>query len=153
MNKGKTIEALNTLIEINNDRMEGYETASNETNDGYLKNLFFQLSQTSRKCKAELDSEVLKLGGIPIAGTKMSDKFFRVWKDVIAALTGNDRMLILNSCEFGEDIAIGTYNNVLKNSSYCITSEQQDILNTHYLLIKADHDRVIILRNMFVKRD
>lgn len=30
MDKEKSIDVLNTLIEINNDRIEGYETASEE---------------------------------------------------------------------------------------------------------------------------
>jgi len=34
---------LNTLIENNNDRIEGYETASNETEEQDLKTLFAQL--------------------------------------------------------------------------------------------------------------
>ena len=44
---------LNTLIENNNDRIEGYETASNETEEQDLKTLFAQLSQTIHKCKNE----------------------------------------------------------------------------------------------------
>lgn len=33
MENEATIEVLNTLITINNDRIEGYETAANETED------------------------------------------------------------------------------------------------------------------------
>ena len=33
MENEKTIEALNTLITINNDRIEGYETAAKETEE------------------------------------------------------------------------------------------------------------------------
>jgi hypothetical protein len=44
---------LNTLIEINNDRIEWYETASKETKEQDLKTLFAQLSQTIQKCKNE----------------------------------------------------------------------------------------------------
>uniref|UniRef100_UPI0025C47882 YtxH domain-containing protein n=1 Tax=Marinilabilia sp. TaxID=2021252 RepID=UPI0025C47882 len=50
----KAIEVLNSLITINNDRIEGYETASNETEEPDLKNLFAQFISTSQKCKKEL---------------------------------------------------------------------------------------------------
>ena len=33
MKEEKTIEVLNTLITINNDRIEGYETAAKETDE------------------------------------------------------------------------------------------------------------------------
>ncbi|WP_240723501.1 ferritin-like domain-containing protein [Flavobacterium sp. GT3P67] len=139
---------LNTLIEINNDRIEGYETASEETEEKDLKTLFSQLMKTSQKCKTELVNEVQKLGGTPIEGTRTTGKFFRVWMDVKAALTGKDRKAILNSCEFGEDVAVATYVKVLKNDIEDITSEHQDLLKAQYALIKADHDKVKGLRDM-----
>jgi uncharacterized protein (TIGR02284 family) len=63
MEKEKTIEILNTLININNDRIKGYVTASIETQEQDLKNLFAQLSTTSLKCKQELVNAVNSLGG------------------------------------------------------------------------------------------
>ena len=151
MNKEKSIEALNMLIEINNDRIKGYETALNETEEADLKNIFSMFLQTSQKCKVELVTEVNKLGGSPIEGTKTSGKFFRVWMDVKAALTGKNRKEILSSCEYGEDAAIDTYNKVLKNDIENITSEQQAIINAQRKLLKADHDKVKSMRDMLVE--
>ena len=151
MNKEKSIEALNMLIEINNDRIKGYETALNETEEADLKNIFSMFLQTSQKCKVELVTEVNKLGGSPIEGTKTSGKFFRVWMDVKAALTGKNRKEILSSCEYGEDAAIDTYNKVLKNDIENITSEQQTLINAQLVLLKADHDKVKSMRDMMVE--
>ena len=53
MENETTIAVLNTLITINNDRIEGYETASKETEEQDLKTLFAQFSSTSQKCKHE----------------------------------------------------------------------------------------------------
>jgi uncharacterized protein (TIGR02284 family) len=50
MDNVKTIEALNTLITINNDRVEGYETAAKETEEQDLKTFFSDLRQTSLHC-------------------------------------------------------------------------------------------------------
>ncbi len=150
MNKEKSIDVLNTLIEINNDRIEGYETASEETEEQDLKMLFGQFAQTSNRCKQELLNEVNKLGGEPVEGTRTTGKFFRVWMDVKAALTGNDRKAILNSCEYGEDVAVETYQNALKNNQSDITSDQYALLNAQHGLIKADHDRVRSMRDSLV---
>ncbi|MBK7683176.1 MAG: PA2169 family four-helix-bundle protein [Bacteroidetes bacterium] len=147
MEKEKTIEVLNTLIIINNDRIEGYETAAKETNEYDLKNLFSQLASNSRRFKQELTSEVTKLGGQAEEGTKTTGKFFRVWMDVKAALTGKDRKAILSSCEFGEDNAVETYNDVLRNNLSDITAVQQTLINAQYALIKTDHDKVKNMRD------
>ena len=90
MEKEKTIEVLNTLITINNDRIEGYDTATKETDEQDLKTLFAEFTATSQKCKQELVTEVTKLGGKIAEGTMTSGKFFRVWMDVKAALTGKE---------------------------------------------------------------
>ena len=147
MNNEKTLDVFNTLIEINNDRIEGYETASKETKETELQNLFYKLSQTSQKNKAELVQEVIKMGGTPIEGTRITGKFFRVWMDVKAALTGNDRKMILDSCEYGEDVAIDVYKDQLKNNFEALSSLQQIMLQAQLLLLKADHDTVKSLRD------
>ncbi len=148
MDNEKSIDVLNTLIEINNDRIEGYQTASKETDEEDLRTLFSQLMQTSESCKKELVNEVLELGGTPVEGTKTTGKFFRAWMDMKAALTNKDREAILNSCEYGEDVAVHTYEKVLKNDLEDITPEQETMISAQYALIKADHDEVKGLRDM-----
>ena len=115
MDKEKLIDVLNKLIEINNDRIESYETASKETEENDLKILFAGFITTSQKCKQELVHEVLNLGGTPEEGTRITGKFFRVWMDVKAALTNKDRKAILKSCEYGEDVAVDTYEKALSD--------------------------------------
>ncbi|MFO7655806.1 MAG: PA2169 family four-helix-bundle protein [Bacteroidales bacterium] len=147
MKKEKAIDVLNSLITINNDRIEGYETASNETEEQDLKTLFAQFMATSKKCKQELVMEVTTLGGEVAEGTKTSGKFFRVWMDVKAALTGKDRKAILNSCEFGEDKAQDTYEKALENDSDYLSAEQQSMVYEQKAQLKADHDHIKALRD------
>jgi len=147
MEKEKTIEVLNTLITINNDRIEGYETAAKETEEQDLKTLFAMFSSTSEKCKRELVAEVTKLGGTPSEGTKTTGKFFRVWMDVKAALSGKDRKAILNSCEYGEDVAKDTYEKALKNDTENLSAEQQTMIKAQHTLLVADHNKVKTMRD------
>ncbi len=140
MQNEKTIEVLNKLITINNDRIEGYETASKETEESDLKTLFAQFISTSEKCNKELRSEVINLGGTPAEGTRVTGKFFRVWMDVKAALTGKDRKFIINSCEYGEDVAKGTYEKVLEDDAEHLNAELLDMIKEQHELLLADHD-------------
>jgi uncharacterized protein (TIGR02284 family) len=152
MKNDKTVDVLNKLLEINNDRVEGYETALKETDEGDLKTLFAQLARTSSKFVTELTDEIRSMNGEPVEGTKISGKFFRAWMDVKAALTGRDRKAILSSCEFGEDKAVDTYEEVLRDDSENLSSVQQDMIRAQYALIKADHDKVRYLRDSFSRK-
>ena len=150
MDKEKAIEVLNSLITINNDRIEGYETASKETDELDLKTLFAQFISTSQKCKQELVKEVNTLGGEEAEGTKISGKFFRVWMDVKAALTGKDRKAILSSCEYGEGEAQDTYNSVLENDLEHLSAKQQSMIIAQKLLLNDDQNHVKALRDALV---
>ncbi len=153
MDNEKTVDVLNTLIEINNDRMEGYETASKETEEHDLKNLFSSLIKTSSECKEELIEEVERLGGTHIEGTRITGKFFRTWMDVKAALTGKDRKAILNSCEYGEDVAVDTYNKALKNDYEQLGVEQRAMIEEQRELILADRDQIKEMMDQLVEND
>jgi uncharacterized protein (TIGR02284 family) len=143
----KTIEALNTLIVSNNDRIEGYKTANEEIKETDLKMLFSDLMQTSVDCRRELVAEVTKLGGTPDEGTKIIGKFFRVWMDVKAAFTGNDRETILDSCEEGEDMTLEMYQKILDQEDQNINWKERDLLKKQHSLLKLDHDKVKKLRD------
>lgn len=147
METEKTIAALNNLVQINNDRIEGYRTASEETESGDLKAFFSELKATSVKINLELRAEVLRLGGKPNEETNLTGKFFRMWMDVKAALTGNDRKLILDSCEYGEDVAKATYADTLADENQHFSPEQRTMLQEQHRALVADHDKVKALRN------
>lgn len=142
MDNEKIIEVINTLIQINNDRFEGYDSAFKETEEQDLKALFSQFMLTSQKCKQQLVDEVNRLGGKPTESTRLTGKFFRVWMDVKAFITGKDRKAILGSCEYGENIAVETYQNVLNDDIENLRFDQQTMINAQHALIKADRDTV-----------
>ncbi|MBK9737648.1 MAG: PA2169 family four-helix-bundle protein [Saprospiraceae bacterium] len=142
MEKEKTIAVLNTLITINNDRIEGYETASSETNESDLKNMFAQFIETSQTCRQELISEIKRLGGEIAEGTFVSGKFFRVWMEVKAALISHDRNAILVSCDTGEDVIQDTYQRALSINLEDITLEQKDTLIAQKAMLLADYNVV-----------
>jgi uncharacterized protein (TIGR02284 family) len=142
----KIVDALNNLVQINNDRIDGYEKAAKETEDKDLKDLFSQMASKSHMMKSQLSSEVIKRSGKPTESTTSSGKAFRVWMDFKAALTGKNRKAILSSCEFGEDAAQGTYEDVLKDGAE-LPGEIVDLISNQKSQLRADHDRVKKLRD------
>src|SRR5215217_4633650 len=113
------VEVLNDLILINNDRIEGYKKASDETDasDTDLKSLFSNLADHSRQNVAELTAEVNTLGGEPATGTMVSGKIYRAWMDIKSAFTSENRQTALENSEFGEDAAQKAYDSALKSDA------------------------------------
>ena len=140
------VDALNNLVQINNDRIEGYERAAKETEDSDLKDLFNQMASKSHMMKSQLSSEVIKRSGKPTETTTTSGKAFRVWMDFKAALTGKNRKAILSSCEFGEDAAQDTYEDTLKDGNE-LPTEIVELISNQKSQLREDHDRVKTLRD------
>ena len=152
MKQDKGVEVLNSLITINNNRVEGYETASKETTDADLKSLFFHLAQSSLKCKRELIYEIRKMGGEPIEGDgTVSNTFSKVWTDIKGAFTKNDRLSLLNSCAYDENVAVDAYYDTLNNNLEFLGAEQQTLLNRQYLSISAGLSKIQTLRDSLVE--
>lgn len=142
MDNSKTVDVLNKLVVINNDRIEGYVTAQGETEQADLRALFAQFEFTSLTCRNELVAEIRRLDGTPDEGTRVSGKFFRVWMEVKAALTGNDRKAILNSCEYGEEVAFDTYNDVLNDHAEDLAPAQRSMLLAQQASLHTDHQTI-----------
>jgi uncharacterized protein (TIGR02284 family) len=146
MENNITIEVLNKLVRINNDRIEGYESALKETFEEDLKTMFSRFAQTSSKCKNELVDEIYKLGGDPDEGKHATGRFFGVWADMKVALVEHDRKTIFDSCEFGEDMTIGTYGKVLYDASH-LSIGLHNMVQMQYGLIKIDKVHLELIRN------
>lgn len=144
----KLIGVLNDLIEINNDRVKGYEKASEETRhlDIDLQAIFNSMANDSRRYVAELSEEVKKLGGEPATGQTNKGAIYQVWMDVKATFTGHDRQAILESCEYGEDAAQKAYNEALASDAEIVSrtrqliTDQQASLRTAHNLVKKYRD-------------
>ena len=138
-------EVLNDLIKINNDRIEGYQRAINESKDldVDLKAMFEGMIRESEQYKQELINKIRQAGGTVETGTTTSGKIYRAWMDVKATFTGSDRKTILASCEFGEDAAQRAYEAAMASDAemstdirQLITEQQQALKNSHDLIKK-----------------
>ncbi|RZM22290.1 MAG: PA2169 family four-helix-bundle protein [Pedobacter sp.] len=140
-------EILNDLIEINNDRVAGYEKAIEElkNEDSDLKTLFVEMVGQSFKLKAALAQEVQVLGGEAETGTTTSGKIYRAWMDVKAVFTGHDRETVLNNCEFGEDAAQKAYRMALATEG--LSAHLNSLVTEQKADLRTSHDRIKALRD------
>jgi len=148
----ETIEILNDLIQINNDRIKGYERAIEELKDDNddLKTMFAVFIDQSRQNIMALGKEVQTYGADMATGTTGSGKIYRAWMDVKALFTGHDRQTVLENCEFGEDAALKAYHTALKKEDLPEYLKQM-FVQQHELLLKS-HNQVKALRDQHVSQ-
>jgi uncharacterized protein (TIGR02284 family) len=146
----KTVEVLNDLIRINNDRIAGYQKASSNTEitEADLKTLFHRMSEESRDYVEELSAEVISLGGQPASDTTTSGKIYRAWMDVKATFSGKDSHATLASCEFGEDAAQRAYNDAMDADLEPVVL---GLIARQKALLKGSHDLVKRYRDQFAE--
>jgi uncharacterized protein (TIGR02284 family) len=148
-NTQATVQILNDLVQINNDRIEGYQRASKDLKDGdtELKSLFTRLIGQSQGYKLALGTEISAFGKDIETGTTTSGKIHRVWLDVKAAFTGHDTHNVLEECEFGEDAILKAYRTALEDENLpaylreTISQQESELLDAHDE-IKALRDAV-----------
>ncbi|GGI23049.1 PA2169 family four-helix-bundle protein [Pedobacter mendelii] len=142
-----TTEILNDLVQINNDRIEGYEKARQELkdNDADLKSLFLNMIEESQKYKMALATEVAASGQDIETGTTTSGKIYRGWMDVKALFTGHDRQTVLNNCEFGEDAAQNAYKLALEEED--LPSNIRSLISDQKASLRQSHDEIKRLRD------
>ena len=143
------VETLNDLVQINNDRIEGYEKAAEETKDidVDLKAIFFKMAEESIKYKTELVNEISKLGGEPATGTTGLGKIYRVWMDVKATFAANDRQSVLEACEFGEDAAQKAYRDALDSDTE-IPADTRQLITAQQASLKTSLDIIKKYKDM-----
>lgn len=139
----KTIDVLNDLVKINNDRVAGFEKASeNLDEDGRgLRPVFNKLAGESRDNAAALAEKARHFNGEAEEGTSISGSLHRAWLEVKSTFTGNDLESILDECERGEDAIKAAYRSALDDANelpyevvQLITNQQQGILSGHDLI-------------------
>lgn len=147
----RNTEVLNDLIQINNDRIAGYEKAAGETEavDQDLRAIFNSMASESRTYANELSRHVIQSGSEPTDSTTVSGKIYRAWMDIKATFSGKDRKSILESCEYGEDAAQKAYREALSADSgdNRLSPDVRHVIEEQKNKLKKSHDRIKMLRD------
>jgi len=146
-NNRETIETLNDLILINNDRIAGYERAMEELapEDSDLKPLFENMIDESRQARIALGKEVQVLGGTMAEGTMATGKVYRAWMDIKAIFTGHVRHAVIANCEAGEDAAQKAYTGALEEEH--LPSFLREMIRDQQQTLKYSHDEIKAFRD------
>lgn len=140
----KSVDILNSLIMVNNDRIAGYKVAICEAKDEDLKYHIMQFIETSKECKSELSAEVEKLGGRPEDMIRVNGKIFRAWMDFKIFVLNKNRRALLSSCDYGEFVALNFYEKVLASKD--LDSSFIPMIKSQLQHIKIQRDSILEIR-------
>jgi len=144
------LDILNRLVEINNDRIEGYNTAIGllpATAAIAIRSAFEEYRDQSIQFNNELKPLIFQEGEYPEEGTKASGKLFRIWMDIKAMISPSTTRSILESCERGEKEHQKVYEKALEKKEYLqvpvfLIIESQSLLQTeaynHIVLLQSE---------------
>jgi uncharacterized protein (TIGR02284 family) len=148
--RNETIDILNDLIQIHNDRINGYEKAVKELHEENidLSEVFLLMITESRKMKSALVSEVQVLHGEPEQGTTATGKIYRAWMDFKSMFSGHDRHSLLSNCEYGEDATQKAYGEALESDHLPVYIRQ--MIYEQRQGLKVSHNEIKELRDQYV---
>jgi uncharacterized protein (TIGR02284 family) len=135
------VEVLNDLIQINNDRVAGFDKVTADIDDANadLKELFQGFAAQSRKNTEQLAALVGTSGSTEVeTGTSATGKLHRVWIDVKSTFGGSGRESILDEAERGEDAIKKAYQAALSPKcglapefTEVVARQQEHVIDAH----------------------
>lgn len=150
----QTVETLNDLVRINNDRIDGYQKAQQNLHiqDVDLKALFGKMAEQSMLYRQQLADAVVRMNGQPEDDTRLDGKLFRLWMDLKAIFNGNSREAALESCERGEDAIQRAYDTALRSDAE-LPAEIRTIILEQKFGLQESHDVIKTYRDMHRKAE
>ncbi|GGG59755.1 PA2169 family four-helix-bundle protein [Epilithonimonas arachidiradicis] len=147
MNNEKTVSALNDLLNITNDRIQGFSKVEDKVWETHptLRNDYDQMVSRSQDMKNDLIRLITERGGQPDNTGSTAGAIHRAWIDVKNELSFDNDEATLENVVFGENAAIKAYQNALDSGDLCPESSQVVLDHLHHL--KASHSKFEHLEN------
>ncbi|MCJ7932317.1 MAG: PA2169 family four-helix-bundle protein [Chryseobacterium sp.] len=139
MNNEKTVSVLNDLLNITNDRIDGFSKVEDKLWDTHssLKGDYDQMVSQSQAMKTDLIRLINERGGNPDNTTSTAGALHRAWIDVKNSLVSDKDESTLENVVFGEKSAIKAYEDALDSGDLCpestkVVSDQLHQLRSSY---------------------
>lgn len=136
----ETINILNSLLQITNDRIDGFGKVEGKVWETYsdLKDEYDRMISRSKIMKNELINLIAERGGDPEDTSSFAGFLHRTWIDMKNSLpVGNKDKLTLENVVFGESAAVDAYQKALDRNS--LDPESAKIVAEHLESLKNSY--------------
>lgn len=144
MSTDDTIDILNDLIETSKDGEYGFRTSAESLRDPETQQLFTRRAEECRQAAADLQAQVVQLGGSAETGGTATGAMHRGWVSVKGTLSGYSDKAILEETERGEDSALESYRKALAAD---LPLNVLDMVQRQFEGVKRNHAQVRALRD------
>jgi len=140
MNNENTVSVLNDLLNITNDRIEGFSKVEDKVWETHsaLKSDYDQMVSQSQVMKNDLIKLITGKGGEPDNTTSTAGALHRTWIDVKNTFTSDKDESTLENVVFGEKAAIDAYQDALDSGDLC--PESTRVVSDHLHHLKASYN-------------
>ncbi|SFH87517.1 PA2169 family four-helix-bundle protein [Halpernia frigidisoli] len=126
MENSKTIEALNELLQITNDRLHGFQAVDKKAIESFtgLNSDYEMMVDQATRMRSDLSALITEKGGEPENSTTIAGGLHRTWIAVKDAFSVNKDESTLENVTFGENAAIKAYEDALSSGELCSKSRE-----------------------------
>ncbi|WP_294279437.1 PA2169 family four-helix-bundle protein [uncultured Chryseobacterium sp.] len=141
MNNEKTVSVLNDLLNITNDRIEGFSKVEDKVweNHSGLKADYDKMVSESQNMKNDLIRLINEKGGEADNTTSTAGAIHRAWIDVKNTFSGNKDEATLENVVFGEKAAIKAYEDALESGDLC--PESTKVVSDHLHHLRSSYSK------------
>ncbi|WP_312090905.1 PA2169 family four-helix-bundle protein [Chryseobacterium sp.] len=142
-----TVSTLNDLLQITNDRIEGFNKVEDKVWEKYpnLKSDYNNMVDQSQKMRLELKSLISERNGDADDSTTVAGGLHRTWIDVKNAFSSDNAESTLENVIFGENAAIEAYEKALDSGDLC--PESSRVVQDQLQSLKASYEKFKNLEN------
>ncbi|MBF8457387.1 PA2169 family four-helix-bundle protein [Kaistella sp. G5-32] len=141
MENNKTVETLNELLQIINDRIEGFKNIDSKMIESYsgLKEEYDHKLVESYNMRTELTALIEEKGGDPNNTTTIAGGIHRAWLDFKNSISSDQDEISLETVLSGENAAIKAFENALKSGNLC--SESSKVVQDQLQELRSSYDK------------
>lgn len=141
MENNKTLNTLNDLLQIINDRLEGFKNIDSKMIESYsgLKEEYDHMIIQSYNMRTELTALIEEKGGDPNNTTTIAGGLHRAWLDVRNSLSFDQDKITLENVLSGENAAIKAYENALDSGDLCTKCSK--VVQNQLQELKSSYDK------------
>jgi uncharacterized protein (TIGR02284 family) len=109
----EVISTVNHLLEICNERIQGYKKAAEKVKEPMLNKIFYRYISQTENFVTEL-AKYSDVKNPATISTRPIGDAWRLWMDMKAAITNGSNEAMLGACETGEKAAIRNYEEAMQ---------------------------------------
>ena len=148
MENSKTVDAVNNLLQITNDRLQGFKEVDKEMISNYpaLSAEYDHMVMQATKMRTKLLSVIRENGGDPENSTTIAGGLHRTWINLKNAFSVDKDGATLGSVLFGENATIKAYEDALESGDInpecrmVVRDQLQDLRDSYEKLKSFEKD-------------